>query len=680
MKWNKGLILFMLCLLLSGQLSYLIGVASASSESLMINLEPTKPEGYAIDMNSGVATADIILNIDPQGKLENEPRLKPMDVIFVLDVGVSKLDDTERDLLRYQSKIKAYKDAARASIETLKGKAINGDRFALITFDSVAKVNKNFENGVDPTTQLNGIKAEVDKIKDGTGFGLLDLLIAILKGLTTFLGIDFSGLANYEAALNLANQTFGNSTNSKYIIFITDGKPGGSDSKTVTRDIDGFYEPQICLGCENKKYYIKQDNTKIFNNVLGNFSEFNYNGNPPIVNKLGIKLTRFKYSRNYNIFDLAAIDAAGKLAEKDAKLYSIGFGTKRGSDAEFLRELSNLTGATSYTAENKDQLTSDMQRIIDVVTKTALKNIKLTVNLKNGEFPADYHIGIPEDSNAYKTEDGNFAIISIPDIEYLPDGGTPNQVDLPFTMEFDKPGNYTFHDAKLTYTDFAGQEQSVDAPFTIKVIDNESFGLKFKNPPYAINVYKNPSKLTLDLNSELEVVPPPGLKLEDIEKPTKFTWSSSDEKVAKVNNGIVTATGVGTTVITVEAKDKKDNIIRATTQVKVNLQGISFGKTLYEFTSGSKNMFNELKAKPNGFNFSPTNFNWTVSGDNTILSVDSSGIIERNGTEAGFVILTAELKDEYKIDGDPAQPNDKATTLIKINKTDGSIGDPQKEW
>ncbi|HHW37607.1 MAG TPA: VWA domain-containing protein [Bacillales bacterium] len=655
--------ILIILLLFLGQWSPFLSVnAASSSATLGVNVQPTKPDGYLIDTNTEVATADINININPEGILDVENREKAMDVIFLIDVTGSMtrglLGQLLGSLLGIDSKMERTKKAVEKTIDNLNGKVINGDRFAMIPFNEADRLFAKDREGI-PFNPKDQPKSEVQEH------------LKSVKSKVKELKADFPNLlekTNYHAALNRANELFADSDNTKYIILLTDGRSTAGPS-TVTRNVDGIYEPQVCLFC--KKYYIKQDNTQIFNNVLGWHTEFNYNGYPPF--------TTFKYSKKYNVYDLAAIDMASALAANKVKIFSVWIGNWKKEDKQFLTELSGTTGADSYTAKSVEELNNSLIRITEEMNHSAMKDIQLKINLNDVSFPDNGHVGIPEDSSAIKTEDGNYVLVSIPDVVYNADSKTPSPFVKSFSMEFDKAGEYTFHNVKLTYTDLAGRKQSIDVPFTINVMDNESFGLKFKNPPYAINVYKNPTNLTLDLNSEIEVVPPPGVKPEDIEMPTQFTWTSSDNKVAKVSNGVVTATGVGTTKITVEAKDKKDNSIKAETPVKVNLKGITFNKTSYEFTDG-KNMFSELLPQPNGFNINPEVFEWDVNTEG-LFTVDDNGVLHRGGlTEYGFVIITAKLKDTYKIDGDPVAPHDTATTLIKINKTDGPIGDPLKEW
>lgn len=653
MKWKRRVTIVIIFLMIFSQWPALNAGAESSTASLKTDIKPTNSQ-YIIDVNTGVATAGVNINIKPQGILDLGVRKQPVDLIFMIDVSGSMnrglITGILGKLLGIDKQVEAAKKAAQQSIDNFKNKAIDGDRIGLLTFS-------------DSNNEALSFNAK-DQKKEQIIAHLTDMSSKVMG-----LNAEFPNLAedtNLVTALKRAENMFGDSGNTKYIVLFTDGKIVDNSKQTVIKDVDGYYEPQICLlAC--KKDYIKQDNVTITNNILGQRSEFSYNGK------------MYKYSKVLNVSDIIAIDLAEYFAAKNIKINTVEIRAQN-NDEKFLSLLSTTSGGTFATASSGDDIMTNVEHIIETINQSKMRDIQLKINLHNVSFPAGGHLTIPEDSSAIKTADGNYVLINIDDVIYNAGAGTPSEFNKLFTMEADKAGLYSFKDVKLNYTNLAGESKSVDAPFSINVIDTESFGLKFKNPPYAINVYKNPSKLTLDLRNEVEIVPPPGLKIDDIEKPTDFTWSSSDETVAKVSGGIVTATGVGKTEITVEVKDKK-NIPPASAPVKVNLAGISFGKTIYEYTPGSpKNMFNELNVKPNGFNIFPTAFKWTVTGDHEILTVDDSGKIKQPGSKCGFVILTAELKDEYKIDGDPVAPHDKATTLIKINKKDGKIGDPLKEW
>lgn len=126
---------------------------------------------------------------------------------------------------------------------------------------------------------------------------------------------------------------------------------------------------------------------------------------------------------------------------------------------------------------------------------------------------------------------------------------------------------------------------------------------------------------------------------------TNVTWTSLDEKVAKVDaTGKITAVGVGTTNIIVEAvlANSEGNKAKAPA-IKVNvrdkLQSIAFeSKATYINVGGTKQM--EIIYKPD------ENVNKDVtfkSSDTSIFTVDNKGVIK--GVAVGQAVLSCESKE-----------------------------------
>ncbi|HHY72828.1 MAG TPA: hypothetical protein GX497_06315 [Bacillus bacterium] len=118
-------ILFITILLL-GQLLYpLSSKADLGSASLNADVKPTKSE-YLIDMNTGVARADINANIVPKGILDSNSRKQLVDIIFMIDVSGSMnrglITGLLGKLLGIDKQVEAAKKAAQQSIENFKKK------------------------------------------------------------------------------------------------------------------------------------------------------------------------------------------------------------------------------------------------------------------------------------------------------------------------------------------------------------------------------------------------------------------------------------------------------------------------------------------------------------------------------------------------------------------------------
>lgn len=122
------------------------------------------------------------------------------------------------------------------------------------------------------------------------------------------------------------------------------------------------------------------------------------------------------------------------------------------------------------------------------------------------------------------------------------------------------------------------------------------------------------------------------------------TWTSLDEKVAKVDaTGKITAVGVGTTNITIEAALANSDGNKAKATVKVNvrekLQSIAFeSKATYINVGGTKEI--AIIYKPD------ENVNKEVtfkSSDTSIFTVDNKGVIK--GVKEGQAVLSCESKE-----------------------------------
>lgn len=129
---------------------------------------------------------------------------------------------------------------------------------------------------------------------------------------------------------------------------------------------------------------------------------------------------------------------------------------------------------------------------------------------------------------------------------------------------------------------------------------------------------------------------------------TNVTWTSLDEKVAKVDaTGKVTASGVGSTSIIIEAALANSAGNKAKTTVKVNvrekLQSIAFeSKTTYINVGGTKQI--EIIYRP------AENINKEVtfsSSDTSIFTVDKKGVIK--GVAVGQAILTCKSAEPVDI-------------------------------
>ena len=142
----------------------------------------------------------------------------------------------------------------------------------------------------------------------------------------------------------------------------------------------------------------------------------------------------------------------------------------------------------------------------------------------------------------------------------------------------------------------------------------------------------------------------------------KFGWESSDEKVAKVNNGTVTGVGAGTAVITAFAKD--DPSVKASVNVTVvsKVKKIALDKKKMTVPLGYTA---EIKAALTPENPTDPALIWT-SSDEAVATVDENGVI--TAVSAGKCEITASPADEGG-----AKP---AKTAVEVKQFDVVITEP----
>lgn len=122
----------------------------------------------------------------------------------------------------------------------------------------------------------------------------------------------------------------------------------------------------------------------------------------------------------------------------------------------------------------------------------------------------------------------------------------------------------------------------------------------------------------------------------DATDPT-VTWSSSDESVATVKNGVVTGKGVGTASITAKAGDKTATC--SVTVTAATITGITLNKTSAELVLGTNEATTTLTAT-----LAPEGASGTVewsSSDATVASVDNTGKV--TALKAGSATITAKV-------------------------------------
>ena len=154
------------------------------------------------------------------------------------------------------------------------------------------------------------------------------------------------------------------------------------------------------------------------------------------------------------------------------------------------------------------------------------------------------------------------------------------------------------------------------------------------------------------------------------------TWKSSDNSVATVVNGKVTALKAGTATITVTTEDGGKTDV---CEVKVNanvvepevvpVTGVSLDKTSVELTEGDETT---LTATVNPDNATNKNVTWK-SSDNSVATVVNGKV---TALKAGTATITVTTEDsgkaatcEVKVNAKTVEPEDVPVTSISLDKT-----------
>ncbi|WP_458412332.1 VWA domain-containing protein [Schinkia sp. CFF1] len=644
----------------------------SNTPSVDFEVKPSKESGYIINPETGVALADLNASIIPKGVGGDAVRQTPIDVVFIFDTSGSmelNMSNSSSD----KEKFAKAKEGAINAINKFKDSAITGDRFALIPFS----INVGNVINFNSETSISGIDTKLDEIKSS------------INKLTA------DGGTNYYAALSKANELLGNSRNPKYVIFLTDGRPDTYENYTGLK-ISGEFPKweKTTKAVEVKECFLFMCKRKTKSETVSEgWSAEKYPINEAYVtlnksknnNEITFNYDREKYLYGKGDLDYAYARAtASDLASKGVKLYSIGFGSDGDVDMNFLNELSTLTGAFAQKGVKAD-ISSIYENVTNTISKQALRNIKVMVNIKDPNFPGNV---VLNDGAVIDEKDPNYAVVNFDDIHYE-QGQTPNQTQTKsFSLAFVEPGTYSFNDVKLMYTDLANETKTIEGvPFEVKVLKNKDIGMKFLADVYEVDV-DSKTVPSIDLTSEVVPLNVGG------EIPNKLTWSSSNNAVATVNNGTLTPKGIGETQIKITAVDESGNPIEATTILKVNLvlSGIKFDATSYQY-KGPIDMYGKIE-----FIYStPENFKITLPSRNelqwgpgfsNILTINNGELARKEKVAgeqepSGFELITAKLKtpnpntDYYKI---KPSAETEAKALMKVNGSSKVINEPKEQW
>ena len=142
-------------------------------------------------------------------------------------------------------------------------------------------------------------------------------------------------------------------------------------------------------------------------------------------------------------------------------------------------------------------------------------------------------------------------------------------------------------------------------------------------------------------------------------------WTSANEKIAAVDqNGVITATGKGTTTITAAAADGSGRKATCRITVKVPVTKITLDKTALTLVKGKTAALKVKTVTPSDAN--NKSVTWT-SSNKKIVTVDTKGNIKAIGK--GTAVITAAAKDGSKVTATCKITVKVPVTKITLNKT-----------
>lgn len=149
------------------------------------------------------------------------------------------------------------------------------------------------------------------------------------------------------------------------------------------------------------------------------------------------------------------------------------------------------------------------------------------------------------------------------------------------------------------------------------------------------------------------------------------TWTSSDEKIAKVDNGQVTAVSAGTAEITVITVDgnKTATCNVTVTAAPVNVTGVTLDKQTATLKSGGSLTLQATVAPTNAIN---KNVSWS-SSDIKVATVDSNGVVKAVAPGKATITVTTQDGSKTAQCVVTVESTNVAVTGVSLDKTSASL-------
>ena len=189
-----------------------------------------------------------------------------------------------------------------------------------------------------------------------------------------------------------------------------------------------------------------------------------------------------------------------------------------------------------------------------------------------------------------------------------------------YSLKANKRGVYTFTDSVCYIPKNQNLDYIATITYTIKVVDVVSISI--------------PERYSLSVGSTYTFTP----IILDQNATTTLTWSSSDTSVATIEDGIMNATGVGTTTITCIASNGVSAQCNVTV-TPIQAESITMNTSSMEITEGERSQLN-VSFTPE--NVTSKNLLWQ-SDNESVAIVDQTGRV--TGIAAGTCNITATTQD-----------------------------------
>lgn len=209
-------------------------------------------------------------------------------------------------------------------------------------------------------------------------------------------------------------------------------------------------------------------------------------------------------------------------------------------------------------------------------------------------------------------------------------------------------GNATIQNGTSTYGRFlynanSGQERftSYTSATSTTLLLPQIYRGGTATPVYATDISLNKSSTSLTIGGEETLVvtyTPTNTNVKDI------VWTSSDTSIATVSNGKITATGIGSTVITATYTKQDKTTISRTCSVKVSgisVSSVSLDKTSITLKEGAQETLTETVLPTNATN---KNVSWSTS-DSSVATVTNGTV---TAVKEGSATITVTTQDGGK--------------------------------